>query len=85
MKLLFLMLLAVLQHALAFKDCNFTQFDFFSHYSLGQQDELNATFTALNKQINTLSSVDLKTNTSVVYKVANTNVTFTYLDGKQKA
>jgi hypothetical protein len=38
MRLVLILLLAAVPFASAFKDCNFTQFDFFSHYSLGQQN-----------------------------------------------
>lgn len=41
----------------SFKDCNFTQFDFLSTYSLGKQDELNKTFDALNSKISNLTSI----------------------------
>jgi hypothetical protein len=47
MKLL-LMVSSLLILVASFKECNFTQFDFFSHYSLGRQDELNSTFDAVN-------------------------------------
>ncbi len=49
MKILPILMSSLLILATTFKDCNFTQFDFFSHYSLGQQDELNSTFNAVNK------------------------------------
>jgi hypothetical protein len=47
----------------AFKDCNFSQFDFFSTYSLGKQDELNRTFTLLNQKMRSLPDILLNLST----------------------
>lgn len=84
MRTVVISLLALLSLTVSFKDCNFTQFDFFSSYSFGQQDELNNTFTTLNTQMATLPPVELKTNASVTYRITNTKTSFKYLDGQQK-
>ena len=56
MRLIFSLIIC-LTTASAFKDCNFSQFDFFSTYSLGKQDELNRTFTLVNQKVQPLSDV----------------------------
>jgi hypothetical protein len=43
-KVSIILLISLLPFVATFKDCNFSQFDFFSHYSLGRSDELNRTF-----------------------------------------
>jgi hypothetical protein len=35
--------------------------------------------------MNPLPAVELKTNASVTYRLTNTTISFSYLDGKQKA
>lgn len=77
------MIILTLTHS--FKDCNFTQFDFFSRYSLGQQDELNRTFEGVNKKMQPLADVEWKNNISQLYRISSTHATFHYLDGKQTA
>jgi hypothetical protein len=56
-----LIILSVLGVALSlepkFKDCNASQMDFFSHYALGQQNELNNTFDLMNQRIHSLPNV----------------------------
>lgn len=81
MKLLLLLIITLL-NAHAFKDCNFTQFDFFSHFSLGQLDELNRTFEGVNKKMPVLPDVTLK-NGSITYVVTRPKAVFKYLDGRQ--
>lgn len=83
MKLLLLLIITLLS-AHAFKDCNFTQFDFFSHFSLGQLDELNRTFEGVNKKMQVLPDVTLK-NGQITYVVSRAKAVFKYLDGKQTA
>lgn len=85
MRLLFLLYLIAIIPINAFKDCNFTQFDFLSQYSLGQQDELNHTFEGVNKKMQMLPDVEFKNNISQTYRISNTQTVFHYLDGKQTA
>ena len=46
MKLILLLIITLLSVP-AFKDCNLARFGFFSHFSLGQLDELNPTFDSV--------------------------------------
>lgn len=85
MRLLFLLYLIAIISAKTFKDCNFTQFDFLSHYSLGQQDELNHTFEGVNKKMQILPDVEFRNNISQTYRISKTQALFQYLDGKQTA
>ena len=85
-----LMLLSFLLHFSAsvsaheFKDCNASQFDFFPHYSLGAQLELNRTFALLNTEMQPLP--DLWHNFSgTLYKIEKTTVESSYLSSKQTA
>lgn len=55
--LLLPMLATSIRFAPHFKDCNASQLDFFSHYSLGQQNELNHTFALLQKRLAPLPNV----------------------------
>jgi len=84
MSLHLLLLVAIFSsEIISFKDCNFTQFDFFNTYSLGKQDELNRTFTVLNSKIKNLTSVDFKSNRSVLYSIYQAKPAFIYLDSNQ--
>lgn len=83
MKLILLLIITLLS-ATAFKDCNFTQFDFFSHFSLGQLDELNRTFEGVNQKMQRLPDVTL-TNGAIKYVVSPVKAGFKYLDGRQTA
>ena len=84
MKLILLLITTLLLSATAFKDCNFTQFDFFNRFSLGQLDELNRTFDGVNKKMQVLPDVTLK-NGAITYVVSRAKAGFKYLDGRQTA
>lgn len=69
----------------SFKDCNASQFDFFSAYQLGKQDELNLTFAKLPSQMAPLSTVTYNSSDLLFrYSLSNTKAAFLYLDSKQK-
>lgn len=65
--------------------CNATHFDFRSNYSLGQQNELNCTFTKAGQKIDALENVTFKANDSVTYNIFNAKPVLYYIDSKQKA
>lgn len=49
--------------SLHLKDCNFTNFEFMSKYNLGQQDELNRTFSKINQNMSKLGNITRVINT----------------------
>jgi hypothetical protein len=86
MKLVIVLIIIALVPIQTFQDCNFTQFDFFSRFSLGQMDELNRTFEGVNKKMGVLPDIEAKSNsTFFTYRISATKANFKYLDGKQTA
>ena len=70
----------------SFKDCNFSQFDFFSEYTLGKQNELNDTFTLLNERVGVLPDVTYNSSDLLFrYVIGSVKSSFYYIDSKQKA
>lgn len=65
-------------------DCNFTLFEYFSSYSLGKQDELNRTFTAIQPLIR-VPDVFYIQSPYTNYTLRGFNVSIRYLDSRQKA
>jgi hypothetical protein len=58
--------------------------EFFSHFSLGKQDELNRTFTAIAKNV-TFPEVIFNSTATERYRLGDYNVTWRYIDSNQKA
>ena len=79
--LLILVLLAYSSNALF---CPKTRLEFFSHFSLGKQDELNRTFTAIAKNV-TFPEVIFNSTATERYRLGDYNVTWRYIDSNQKA
>jgi hypothetical protein len=69
---------------ITFKDCNFTDLRFQSQYNLGQQDELNNTFDAINGKF-TVPNIVYPVNSYTNFSLTDIKTSLTYLDGKQKA
>lgn len=80
--LLILSLLAVSTVSVVLCDKN--RLEFFSHYSLGRQDELNRTFTAISKNL-TFPDVVYSPSETETYKIGDYKITWRYLDTNQKA
>lgn len=64
--------------------CEQNRLEFFSHYSLGRQDELNRTFTSISKNI-TFPEVIYNSSAQDTYRVGDYNITWRYIDTNQKA
>lgn len=65
--------------------CEATHFDFIGKYTLGQQDELNKTFTKIQEKITSLPNVTFVVNDTTNYTIFNAKPTFFYRDSKQRA
>ena len=80
------LILLMIYYSYAFKDCNFSQFDFISRYSLGKQDELNMTFAIVNKKMDiTKQNVSFQDDKKNMYKIFDSVAKYTYIDSKQRA
>lgn len=65
--------------------CEASHFDFIGKYTLGQQDELNKTFTRIQEKIPSLPNATFVVNETTTYTIFNAQPTFFYRDSKQRA
>jgi len=66
------------------EECNNTHLEFFSEITLGNHEELNRTFTAMEPKIN-VKDVTWKRNDTATYTISEVKTAFFYRDSRQKA
>lgn len=64
--------------------CPKNRLEFFSHFSLGKQDELNRTFDSIAKNL-TFPEVVFNATANARYRIGDYNLTWRYVDTNQKA
>lgn len=79
-----LLILTLLSYSSLALICNNTRMEFFSHFSLGRQDELNRTFTAIGKNL-TIPNITYVATPTATYSIGNYSVHWRYIDNNQKA
>lgn len=87
MRIIFLALLiacTMCSPFLEFKDCNFTDFRFQSEYNLGQQNELNNTFNAIDGKF-TINDLVYPINSYTNYSFIGIKTGLKYNDANQRA
>lgn len=82
--IIYLTIATVISGVLGFT-CNSSSFEFTSHYSLGKQDELNRTFTKIQKNLPQLDYNHTFADTNSTYSITNFTSVFRYLDTSQRS
>lgn len=84
MKATVLLILVLLAYTSLSVICPNTRLEYFSRFSLGRQDELNRTFTAISKNL-TIPNVTWNSTPSDKYTIGDYNIHWRYVDNNQKA